>query len=103
MSLTDRFFDLPPALLSALGTILGFALTGRLNYAQQNSLGNWLELIGQLLDANAAQGQLLQQQQQSSGQNRRLEALEREVARLKAQLEGQGSTEPTDAGDPGSA
>ncbi len=87
MSLTDRFFDLPPDLMAALGTILGFALADKLNYAQQNSLGNWLELIGQLLDATSAQGQLLQQQQQSDAQSRRIAALEQEVARLKALME----------------
>ncbi len=87
MSLTDRFFDLPPDLMAALGTILGFALADKLNYAQQNSLGNWLELIGQLLDATSAQGQLLQQQQQSDAQSRRIAALEQEVARLKSLME----------------
>ncbi len=83
MGLTDRFFDLPPDLMAALGTVLGFALAGRLNYAQQNSLGNWLELIGQLLDATSAQGQLLQQQQQTDAQGARIAALEQEVQRLK--------------------
>ncbi len=87
MSLTDRFFDLPPDLMAALGTIVGFALAGKLNYAQQNSLGNWLELIGQLLDATSAQGQLLQQQQQTDRQGQRIAALEQEVARLKQLLE----------------
>lgn len=101
MSLTDRFFNLPAELMTALGTVLGFALTGRLNYAQQNSLGNWLELIGQILDSNAAQGQLLQQQQQTDDNSRRLDVLERELARLRALLEVQNSTAPTDAADSG--
>ncbi len=87
MSLTDRFFDLPPDLMAALGTLLGFALAGKLNYAQQNSLGNWLELIGQLLDATSSQGQLLQQQQQNDQQSQRIAALEQEVARLRRMLE----------------
>ncbi len=90
MSLTDRFFDLPAEVLCALGTLLGFALTDKLDYAQQNSLGNWLQLIGQLLDASAAQGQLLEQQrqqQQTDQQDRRLDALERELADLRQQLE----------------
>lgn len=101
MSLTDRFFDLPAELMTALGTVLGFALTDGLTYAQQNSLGNWLELIGQILDTNAAQGQLLQQQQQTDDNSRRLDALERELARLRALLERQNSTAPTDAADSG--
>ena len=82
MSLTARFFDLPAELMTALGTVLGFALTGGLTYAQQNSLGNWLELIGQILDTNASQGQLLQ----ANDTSRRLDALERE---LTEQMAGQ--------------
>ena len=100
MSLTARFFDLPAELMTALGTVLGFALTGGLTYAQQNSLGNWLELIGQILDTNASQGQLLQAHDTS----RRLDALERELAALRQELARlQGSTAPTDAVDPGGA
>ena len=65
------FFGLPAELMSALGTVLGFALLGKLDYNQQNSLGSWLELIGQILESNAAQGQLLQAQQQ--GEDRALQ------------------------------
>lgn len=89
MSLTDRFFDLPAELLTALGTVMGFTLTYPLNYAQQNSLGNWLELIGQILDTNAAQGQLLQQmqqQQQSNQQAQRMDQMERELALLREEI-----------------
>lgn len=100
MSLTERFFDLPAELMTALGTVLGFALTGGLTYAQQNSLGNWLELVGQILDANASQGQLLQ----AADTDRRLEALEQELAVLKRELRrSQGSSAPTDAVDSGRA
>ncbi len=101
MSLADRFFDLPPELLSALGTVLGFILLGALDYDQQDILGNWLELVGELLETSAAQGQLQQQRQQSARQDRRLDALERELADLKAQLTAQNSTAPTDAVDSG--
>lgn len=95
------FFDLPAELMTALGTVLGFALTVPLTYGQQNSLGNWLELIGQVLDSNASQGALLQEQ----AQNDRLAALEEELAALRremAALKGDyGSTEPTVASDSG--
>lgn len=95
------FFDLPAELMTALGTVLGFALTVPLTYAQQNSLGNWLELIGQVLDSNASQGQLLQAQQQGdrlAAVERELEALRRELAALRRD---HGSTEPTVAADSG--
>ena len=76
------FFDLPAELMSALGTVLGFALVGQLDYNQQNSLGGWLELIGQVLESNAAQGQLLQAREQGD----RLAAVERELAALRREL-----------------
>lgn len=104
MSLTDRFFDLPPELLTALGTVLGFILVGGLDYDQQDVLGNWLELVGELLETSAAQGQLQQQRQQSARQDRRLDALERELAALRQELRRfQGSTAPMDAVDSGRA
>lgn len=99
MSLSDWFFDLPAELLTALGTVLGFALTYPLNYAQQNSLGNWLELIGQILDTNAAQGQLLQQQQQSDQQSQRLDALERELADLRREIRRLGQSGGSNASE----
>ena len=89
MSLTDRFFDLPAELLTALGTVLGFALLGPLSYDQQDVLGTWLELVGEVLETTAAQGQLLQQRRQDTRQDQRLDALERELARLRALLENQ--------------
>ena len=94
---SDRgFFGLPAPLMSALGTVLGFALLGQLDYNQQNVLGNWLELIGQVLETNSAQGQLLEARQQ----NARLDTLERELQQLRAQL-AHCSTEPTVAADSG--
>lgn len=57
----EEFFDLPSEVTTALGTLAGFALLGRLNTNQQNSLGNLLELTGQVLLASAAQRQLLEQ------------------------------------------
>lgn len=104
MSLTDRFFDLPAELLTALATVLGFALIGPLTYDQQDVLGNWLELVGEILETSASQGQLLQQRQQSAQQDRRLDALERELAAVRQELRRfQGSTAPMDAVDSGRA
>jgi len=104
MSLTDRFFDLPAELLTALATVLGFALVGPLTYDQQDVLGNWLELVGEILETSASQGQLLQQRQQSAQQDRRLDALERELAAVRQELRRfQGSTASMDAVDSGRA
>lgn len=97
MEKTGGFFGLPAPLVSALGTVLGFALLGGLDVNQQNVLGNWLELVGQVLETNSAQMQLLQSRQQ----NDRLTALEQDVQRLQALLENHCSTAPTVAADSG--
>ena len=86
----NGFFGLPAEVLSALGTVLGFALLGKLDYNQQNTLGNWLELIGQVLETNAAQGQVLQAQEQGD----RLAALEGELAALRREMEALKEKKP---------
>lgn len=89
----EGFFDLPAPLLTAVGTVLGFALLGGLDYNQQNSLGNWLMLIAQILETSSAQGQLLAANQQSASPQSpeiaaRLDALERQLKTLQSRLDG---------------
>lgn len=86
----NGFFGLPAEVMSALGTVLGFALLGKLDYNQQNTLGNWLELIGQVLETNAAQGQVLQAQEQGD----RLAALEGELDALRREMEALKEKKP---------
>ena len=43
--------------LSAI--VIGFALIGDLNPAEQNSLGNWFFLVGQILCTNSSQQQVI--------------------------------------------
>ena len=82
------FFDLPAEVTTALATLAGFALMGELSINQQNALGNLLELTGQVLLANAAQQQLLQQTP-AEGLKQRLEDLERRLEKLEeTRLEG---------------
>ena len=88
----EGFFDLPAPLLTAIGTVLGSALLGKLDYNQQNSLGNWLMLIAQILETNSAQAQLLaadqsKNAQATGGATLRLEALERQLQELQRRLD----------------
>lgn len=78
----ESFFSLPPELLTALGTVLGFATLGDLTADQQNTLGNFLMLIGQILETNSSQKQLLE----DIAAARSMEELRQEVAQLKQQL-----------------
>ena len=49
--------------------IIGYALTYPFNSYVQNSLGNWLMLIGQILETNAAFLQMYQYDNSNNNQN----------------------------------
>ncbi len=82
--------------MTALGTVLGFAVLGDLDGDQQNALGNFLMLIAQIMETNAAQLQLLEDQQ-SARQNARqqtqlqqqLDEIRRQLSRLEQDVYGQ--------------
>ena len=87
--LLSGFFDLPPKLMAALGTVIGFALMDDLTADQQNSLGNFLMLISQLLETSANQKILLQDLEnakQSEQLNQTIQQLISDVAELKKRL-----------------
>ena len=85
------FFGLPAELMTALATVIGFALLGDLTPAQQNSLGNFLMLISQVMETNATQAQLLE----SSAQNQQLADMQCAIDKLRAEVERlRGSIQP---------
>jgi len=69
-------FDLPSKTLVLLGVIIAYVMIDDLNANEQNALGNFLMLIGQTIETNAA----IIQAQQGSGNindlNRRVTNLE---------------------------
>ncbi|MBR5284138.1 MAG: hypothetical protein IKU27_03725 [Clostridia bacterium] len=76
------FFDMPSELMTALATVLGFALLGDMDADQQNAVGNFLMLIGQILTTDATQAQTLQARLDADQQK----ALEERVRRLEERL-----------------
>ncbi len=79
----EWFFSLPAELMTALATVIGFALLGDLTPGQQNSLGNFLMLISQVMETNATQAQLLQ----SDAQSRQLDDMQRAIDELREEVE----------------
>lgn len=77
------FFSLPPELLTALGVVAGYVLVGDLTVDQMEVLGNFLILIGQILDTIAAQKSQLQGQTQ----NGQIQALWAAVRQLQQRIE----------------
>lgn len=81
------FFDLPPTQFTVLSSLLGLLLAQNLDLNQQNSLGNFIESLGQTILAFAAQGQLLQSNNQNGNDyDNEIQALKDQIKALEARL-----------------
>lgn len=72
-------FDLPPRTLCIVAVVIGLIMVDDLTAAEQNSLGNFIILIGQVLETNSAQQAVYDSRQQAkTNQNyeQRLQKLE---------------------------
>ena len=56
ISFANLISELSPIEFTTLGVIVGYVLTVSLDVQTQNSLGNWFELVGQILLTASAQG-----------------------------------------------
>lgn len=82
--LLEEFFSLPAELFTAMATVVGFAFLGDLTSNQQNSLGYFFALIGNILQTNANQRFLLEANQQSD----QMQSLQRQIDELRRRLDG---------------
>lgn len=46
--------EMDPKIDTLTGVIIGYALIGNFNAVEQNAIGNWFMLVGQILETNAA-------------------------------------------------
>lgn len=56
--------NIEPNTFSLLGVFIGAILVGDMTAAEQNSVGNWFELVGQYILTCAAQQQLIESRSQ---------------------------------------
>lgn len=80
------FFSLGANEFTALATILGFIIANRLNLNQQNSLGNFIELVGQTILTISAQSSTLQSDNNSSDVVEQLELLKKQIKLIEKKL-----------------
>lgn len=80
------FFSLSPVKFSLLASLLGVLLIDNLDLNQQNSLGNFLENVGQNLLTAAAQGQTVQASQQNQIR-KQIQSLKNQIAELEEELD----------------
>lgn len=88
-SFSNWLFSLNPYEFTAIATILGFIISPTLTLNQQNSLGNFFELLGQVILTINAQGTTLSQYKNSkSGIKSEIEkpTLEEEIINLKREV-----------------
>ena len=68
-------------------TLVGFALMDGFTALEQNSIGNWFMLVGQILETNAAFLQQFNQQRQVRQKQRKDETDAYEMERLKKMVD----------------
>lgn len=61
--------NINPQTFSLIAVAVGVVLIGDLNVNEQNSLGNWFELVGQYLLTHSAQQQLIESRIENSNIN----------------------------------
>lgn len=86
---SEWLFSLNAYEFTSIGTLIGFAIAPSLTINQQNSLGNFFELLGQvILTINAQKTTLKQKRNEKSGIKKELEttSLEEEVILLKNEV-----------------
>ena len=60
VSLSDWLFSLNPYEFTMIATLIGFIISPQLNLNEQNSLGNFFELLGQVILTINAQASTLE-------------------------------------------
>ena len=93
LGLSNWINSLNPYEFSLIAAVIGFIVAPPLSANEQNSLGNFFELIGQVLLSIAAQNMTVSQSsQQSSNQspdfNQELEKLKNEINKLRRDVFG---------------
>lgn len=61
--------DIDPHLYSVIAVAVGYACVGDYNVNEQNSIGNWLILVGQYILTHASQQQLIESRIENSNIN----------------------------------
>ncbi|WP_425449222.1 hypothetical protein [Dethiothermospora halolimnae] len=85
------FSNIPPNAFSILASLLGIGIANNLDLNEQNSLGNFLEAVGQSILTVNGQEQLQQALEDKKKQNEQLklqiEILQKQIQYLKGQIE----------------
>lgn len=78
--------NIDPQTFSIIAVIVGYASVGSYTVNEQNSIGNWLILVGQYMLTHAAQQQLIEGRKAQSKQND-IELIINALNKMKEELE----------------
>lgn len=84
-NIADSLTSMNPQAFTALATILGFTIANGLTINQQNSIGNFLELVGQVILTVSAQGSTLQSND-NSGLKEQLDLIKKQIEIIEKNL-----------------
>lgn len=82
----DCFFSLGANEFTALATILGFILANGLTVDQQNSLGSFIEQVGQTISTISTQGSTLQSDNNKNDASEQLELIKKQIKLIEKKL-----------------
>lgn len=88
-SFSNWLFSLNAYEFSLISTIIGFAISSTLTLNQQNSLGNFFELLGQVILTINAQNNTLQQAKTKNPNIKpyfETDSLEKEILKIKKEV-----------------
>ncbi len=86
--LMSCFFSLPPKQYALLSSVLGILFIDNLTAAQQNSLGNFIAGLGQMLMTSAAQAELIKETAPKTDKvTRQLNAIKQQICMLEKELD----------------
>ncbi|WP_432405458.1 hypothetical protein [Wukongibacter sp. M2B1] len=84
-------FNIPPDEFALVASLLGVGIANKLDVNEQNSIGNFLEAVGQIILTVSAQQQLqqslIEQQKQNEQLKLQIEIMEKQMELLKKQVE----------------
>lgn len=84
---TFPLFSIPPEQFTALAALIGFLLADDLSIDEQNSLGNFLIAIGQILVTIASQKAVFESQQDNQLITQRLDFLKKQIRDIEQEIE----------------
>lgn len=80
-------FDVEPYTFTASAVIIGLLLTGELSPSEQDSFGNWLQLVGLVIQTYASQVSTLDSVKEDTIQKNEIDDIKETLRKLQKEIE----------------